>query len=104
MAFKKGCYVGQEVVSRMQHRGTVRKRVVPVEGDGALEVGAEVVAGNVPAGSIGSADGTHGLALLRLDRAASAQAQGKPLKAGDTTITVRLPDYATFEMPVAEGV
>ncbi|ODS00713.1 hypothetical protein AUC68_14100 [Methyloceanibacter methanicus] len=104
VAFKKGCYVGQEVVSRMQHRGTVRKRVVPVEGDGALEVGAEVVAGNVPAGSIGSADGTHGLALLRLDRAASAQAQGKPLKAGDTTITVRLPDYATFEMPVAEGV
>lgn len=104
VAFKKGCYVGQEVVSRMQHRGTVRKRVVPVEGDGALEAGAEVIAGKVPAGSIGSADGTHGLALLRLDRAASAQAHGTPLKAGDTTITVRLPDYATFEMPVAEGV
>ena len=26
--FKKGCYVGQEVVSRMQHRGTARSRTV----------------------------------------------------------------------------
>ena len=104
VAFKKGCYIGQEVVSRMQHRGTARKRVVPIEGDGPLEAGAEVMAGKLPAGKIGSVDGTHGLALLRLDRAASAQAQGTPLRAGDTTITVRLPDYATFEMPAAEGV
>ena len=28
--FKKGCFVGQEVVSRMEHRGTVRARVVPI--------------------------------------------------------------------------
>ena len=28
--FDKGCYVGQEVVSRVEHRGTARKRVVPV--------------------------------------------------------------------------
>ena len=28
--FEKGCYVGQEVVSRVEHRGTARKRVVPV--------------------------------------------------------------------------
>ena len=104
VAFEKGCYIGQEVVSRMQHRGTARKRVVPIEGDGPLEAGAEVMTGKLPVGTIGSVDGTHGLALLRLDRAASAQAQGIPLKAGDTTITVRLPDYATFEMPVAEGV
>ena len=30
--FKKGCYVGQEVVSRMQHRGTARRRPVIVTG------------------------------------------------------------------------
>ena len=29
--FDKGCYVGQEVVSRMEHRGTARNRVVPVD-------------------------------------------------------------------------
>ena len=31
--FAKGCYVGQEVVSRMEHRGTARNRVVPVAFD-----------------------------------------------------------------------
>ncbi len=30
--FKKGCYIGQEVVSRMQHRGTARRRPVIVSG------------------------------------------------------------------------
>ena len=34
--FKKGCFVGQEVVSRMEHRGTARKRIVGVEGEGPL--------------------------------------------------------------------
>ena len=28
VGFKKGCYIGQEVVSRMQHRGTARRRVL----------------------------------------------------------------------------
>ena len=32
--FDKGCFVGQEVVSRMQHRGTARTRVGPVRSDG----------------------------------------------------------------------
>ena len=102
--FKKGCYVGQEVVSRMQHRGTARKRVVPVDGDAPLEPGAEVLAGSVTLGAIGSAHGPHGLALLRLDRLASAKAKGTTPQAGSTTITVRLPAFATFELPVAEGV
>ena len=32
--FDKGCFVGQEVVSRIEHRGTARTRVVPVAFDG----------------------------------------------------------------------
>ena len=32
--FDKGCFVGQEVVSRMEHRGTARTRIVPVAVDG----------------------------------------------------------------------
>ena len=34
--FNKGCFVGQEVVSRMEHRGTARKRIVGVEAEGAI--------------------------------------------------------------------
>lgn len=99
--FKKGCFVGQEVVSRMQHRGTTRKRVVPVEGDAPLQSGAEVKAGDLPLGTIGSVSGARGLALLRLDRAEDAAAKGTPLKAGDVTLTLHRPAFAAFEVPAA---
>ncbi|MGO7223683.1 folate-binding protein, partial [Rhizobium ruizarguesonis] len=43
ISFRKGCYVGQEVVSRMQHRGTARRRVVTVSAATALpETGTEI--------------------------------------------------------------
>jgi folate-binding protein YgfZ len=99
--FNKGCFVGQEVVSRMQHRGTARRRVVPVEGDAPLETGARVEAGAVPLGEIGSVSGASGLALLRLDRAESAIAAGTPLLAGDVTITLHQPSFAQFDVPQA---
>lgn len=102
--FKKGCFVGQEVVARMQHRGTTRKRVVPVEGDAPLETGVEIEAGGLPIGPIGSVDGTFGLALLRLDRAEDAAAQGKPLMAGGATITLHRPAFAQFDVPAAVPV
>ena len=76
--FSKGCYVGQEVVSRMEHRGTARTRAVPVRYDGVTpEVGAAVTAGERQVGTMGSAAGGRGVALLRLDRVAEALAQGE---------------------------
>jgi folate-binding protein YgfZ len=95
--FKKGCYVGQEVVSRMQHRGTARKRIVVVEGEGPLPApGAEITAGGNPIGVLGSVNGASGLALLRLDRAEEAKAAGLPLRAGDVTVALRIPAWARF--------
>ena len=72
--FHKGCYVGQEVVSRMQHKTQVRKRVVPVYFDGpALPPGADIVAGDLSIGRMGSSIAGQGLALIRLDRAEEAE-------------------------------
>ena len=99
--FAKGCFVGQEVVSRMQHRGTTRKRIVPVEGDAPLHSGDEVRAGDLSIGRIGSVDGQFGLALLRLDRAGDAAAKGTKLMAGDAAITLHQPSFAQFDVPVA---
>jgi folate-binding protein YgfZ len=65
--FKKGCYVGQEVVSRMQHRGTARRRPVIVSGV-AAKAGATVVCGGRDAGAIGAVAEGKALAILRLDR------------------------------------
>jgi hypothetical protein len=98
--FDKGCYVGQEVVSRMEHRGTARNRIVPVTVEGfAPEAGIPVMAGDKPVGITGSAAGHRALAMLRLDRVADAQAAGLPLIAGGATIAPRKPDWATFAWP-----
>ncbi|KQO53534.1 MULTISPECIES: folate-binding protein YgfZ [unclassified Methylobacterium] len=99
--FKKGCYVGQEVVSRMQHRGTARTRIVPViSRDGeAVTSGAEVTAGARGLGTIGSVSGARGLAMLRLDRLADAVAAGEPVRAGAAILGVEKPSFATFAFP-----
>ena len=81
--FDKGCYVGQEVVSRMQHRGTARTRTVKVVLDGpSPEVGATILAGDKPVGTMGSTAGGKGLALVRIDRVADALDAGLALTAG----------------------
>jgi tRNA-modifying protein YgfZ len=91
--FDKGCYVGQEVVSRMQHRGTARTRTVRVALDGfAPEPGTAVVAGDKTVGTMGSTAGRNGLALIRIDRAADALAAGLPLTSGGLAVRVADPD------------
>jgi tRNA-modifying protein YgfZ len=91
--FDKGCYVGQEVVSRMQHRGTARTRTVRIILDGpAPEPGATILAGEKPVGTIGSAAGRHGLALMRIDRVADALDAAVPLTSGGLAIRVAEPD------------
>lgn len=99
--FKKGCYVGQEVVSRMQHRGTARTRVVPVvfvTGE-APEPGTEVTAGQKVLGVTGSRAGSRGLAMIRLDRLADALASGEILRAGSAVLGVKKPGFASFAFP-----
>jgi len=95
--FRKGCFVGQEVVSRMEHRGTARTRVVPVEGTSPLPpAGTGIEAGAITLGTLGSVSGTRGLALMRLDRAEEALAAGTQLRAGDVTLTLHRPAWARF--------
>ena len=100
--FAKGCYVGQEVVSRMEHRGTARKRIVPVEGEAPLPAsGTNVEVDGVPIGTLGSVSGASGLTLIRLDRAEEALASGKQLNAGGIKIVLRRPAFARFAVPIA---
>ena len=81
--FDKGCYVGQEVVSRMQHRGTARTRTLRVVLDGpAPAPGEAILAGEKPLGTMGSSADGAGLALIRIDRAADALDAGLPLTSG----------------------
>jgi folate-binding protein YgfZ len=98
--FKKGCFVGQEVVSRMQHRGTARTRAVPVRYDGAApEAGTAITAGGRQIGTLGSSTGGRGIALIRLDRADEALAEGDTLAAGAVTLHLVKPGWARFPFP-----
>jgi tRNA-modifying protein YgfZ len=91
--FEKGCYVGQEVVSRMQHRGTARTRTVRVILEGfSPEPGTAILAGEKPVGTMGSTAGPNGLALIRTDRAADALEAGTALTAGGLAIRLADPD------------
>jgi folate-binding protein YgfZ len=91
--FDKGCYVGQEVVSRMQHRGTARTRTVRlILEDAPPEAGVAIVAGDKSVGTMGSSAGGMGLGLLRIDRAADALDAGASLTAGGIAIRLAEPD------------
>jgi folate-binding protein YgfZ len=101
VSFRKGCYIGQEVVSRMQHRGTARTRIVPVVFSEGLvpESGVEATAGGKALGRIGSCAAGRGLAMLRLDRVADALAAGTPLEAGGLAFTLEKPGFIRFPFP-----
>ena len=91
--FDKGCYVGQEVVSRMEHRGTARTRIVRLRVDGpAPEVGAAITAGEKSLGVMGSSSDGRGLALMRIDRASDALGAGLSLVAGGIPVSLVDPE------------
>jgi tRNA-modifying protein YgfZ len=99
--FDKGCYVGQEVVSRMQHRGTARTRIVPVvyEDGFAAEPWSEVTAGGRNLGKVGTGANGRGLVMIRLDRAADALAAGETIRAGGMPVRIEKPEWIGFAFP-----
>jgi len=89
--FDKGCYVGQEVVSRMKHRGTARRRPVIVSGVDA-PTGTAVMAGGREAGTIGQVVDGKAVAIIRLDRVTDLDA----VAVGDRPVRLTLPVWATY--------
>jgi folate-binding protein YgfZ len=103
--FDKGCYVGQEVVSRMQHRGTARTRIVPAvyEGGFAADLGVEVMAGDKVLGKTGTGAEGRGLLMIRLDRAADAMKSGETIRAGGIPVKLERPSWIRFTFPGEQG-
>ncbi len=90
ISFKKGCFVGQEVVSRMQHRATARKRIVAVQAESGLpDSGAAITCDDRPMGKLGTVVGSSGLALVRIDKAARAIDAGGTILADTTPVSLR---------------
>jgi folate-binding protein YgfZ len=94
VSFTKGCFIGQEVTARMKHRGSARRRMLIVEATGPLPAtGTPLVAQQQELGALATAQGTRGLALVRLDRLADAETSRATVTAGSTTVTLRKPDW-----------
>lgn len=103
--FDKGCYVGQEIVSRMQHRGTARTRIIPFALCGpAPAEGTPVTAGGKSIGRIGSGVNGRVLALVRLDRLEDARAGGHVIEAEGAALVPERPDWVRFPIPGTESV
>lgn len=100
LSFRKGCYVGQEVVSRMQHRSTARRRPVIIEAQAGLPApGADITAEGKTVGMLGTTAGKRGLAIVRIDRVADALRAGAPIRAGDVEVSAHLPEWTGLFFP-----
>jgi folate-binding protein YgfZ len=88
ISWTKGCYMGQELTARTKYRGLVKRRLVPIRIDGAVpEPGAPILRDGREVGTMRSAGGRNGMAVLRLDALESA------LTSGGATITPMVPGW-----------
>lgn len=100
----KGCYVGQEVVSRMHHRGTARRRLLIAHSQTALPApGTTIEAGGRPLGTLGTVVGSDALAIARIDRVKEAMDAGTAITASGTALELTIPQWARFSFPENAG-
>lgn len=97
--FKKGCYVGQEVVSRMQHRGTARRRPVIVSDISAGERGDAVMIGGKNVGTIGSVVDGRAVSIARIDKITD----GEGASVAGAPVSLALPEWARYGFAAPGG-
>ncbi len=96
--FHKGCYVGQEMTSRMKRRTTVKTKLCRVLFDGAAPAfETPILADGWEVGRMRTGASGQGLALIRFDRAQKALSEGQELRAGDQPIQLDPPSW--MEVP-----
>lgn len=104
VALNKGCFVGQEVVSRMHRRGKIRKRTLQVElpADLAAEPGTNLMAPQ-PIGTLTSRQGSQALALIRIDRLQRALTDQVPVCLNESSVTIVRPDWLAADLVAMES-
>jgi folate-binding Fe-S cluster repair protein YgfZ len=86
--------MGQELTARTRYRGLVRKRLLPVKIEGGAPApGTPLMLGEQELGEMrsASADGTLGLAMIRLE--ALAAGPSPILRAGDAKLSPDIPGW-----------
>jgi hypothetical protein len=92
--FHKGCFIGQENVSRMKRRATTRKKLCRIAYDSDAPVyGTTILAGEAAIGEVRSSAAGFAIAALRLDRALEAIDKGIALTVGGQAIRLAAPAW-----------
>ncbi|WP_420628691.1 YgfZ/GcvT domain-containing protein [Candidatus Leptofilum sp.] len=88
VSFNKGCYIGQEIIARMESRGKLAKKLVQLTADEPLEAGSDLQANGKNAGTVTSAavgpHGTVGLGYVKT----SVLDSGSELSVGETAVKI----------------
>lgn len=94
VSYQKGCFVGQEVVSRMKRKTDPRRRTYIIKSEGAAPGKGDIItAGESTLGNFLHCQDNMGLAVLRIDRLQKAQAENLAPVCNDATLQVTVPDY-----------
>ncbi|WP_455481122.1 CAF17-like 4Fe-4S cluster assembly/insertion protein YgfZ [Bartonella sp. B12(2025)] len=99
LTFNKGCYIGQEIVSRMHHRRTARRRTLVVKGQHELIPGSSVEAGTKVLGYLGTCAANEALALMRIDHVKDAMNNNIPLIVKNAPVTISIAENMNFTFP-----
>jgi tRNA-modifying protein YgfZ len=96
--FQKGCFVGQEVVSRMKRRGTARRRTLKASVAPGTPAPCPILANNFEIGLLTSISGGAALARVRIDRLAEAQARNEAITASGQPVAFDAPAWLAEEL------
>jgi tRNA-modifying protein YgfZ len=96
--FRKGCFVGQEVVSRMKRRATARRRTLRLAVAPGTQPGVPVLANGFEIGMLTSVSGGAALARVRIDRLAESQLKGEVITANVSPVTFDAPAWLAGEL------
>ncbi|ATO57572.1 folate-binding protein YgfZ [Bartonella sp. 1-1C] len=97
--FNKGCYIGQEVISRMYHRKTARRRFLVVKSQAPLTSGSTVKAGTKIFSQLGTCVKNEALALMRIDHVKEAIDKNLQFTVDDIPVTINIPENMNFTFP-----
>ncbi|WP_455474503.1 CAF17-like 4Fe-4S cluster assembly/insertion protein YgfZ [Bartonella sp. B30(2025)] len=99
LVFNKGCYIGQEVISRMHHRRAVRRRILVVKSQHILIPKSSIEAGGKVFGHLGTCVANEALALMRIDHVKDAMDNNITFTVNNIPVTINISENMNFTFP-----
>ncbi|WP_332060355.1 CAF17-like 4Fe-4S cluster assembly/insertion protein YgfZ [Bartonella sp. CB74] len=99
LTFNKGCYIGQEVISRMHHRRAARRRILVVKSQHKLASKSSITAGTKVLGCLGTCSANEALALMRIDHVKDAMNNNITFTVENAPVTINIAENMNFTFP-----